>query len=132
LKASGKLSLLQNDFLVNQLYKFYNYYDSRVANFNQLPMQTRFDLRRTQSKIMHLEDIERYHDSNYSMSPGKEFFFDVFENEEIPGLLREIIISSHFNIRWFEELLLQSQGIIRYMEENIPELREVNSITPAL
>jgi len=124
LKASGNLGLINNDSLINGLYKFYSYYDSRIANFNQLPLEVRFNLRETQGRTHHLIDIDRFHLSGFTKSPSKGNFIRILNDQKVREALALIMVSSIYNIPWFEELLIQSQSIVKYMEENIPEVIE--------
>jgi len=122
LKFSGGLGILQDDALSTQLYEFYSNYDLRIANFKELPQLARVDIRRTKTKLVYLIDLKRYQQSNFQKAPGKDLFIRMLNNQEMPGLIREVYISCIYNIPWFEELLLQSRGIVTYMEENVSEI----------
>ena len=118
LNASGQLLSLKEDDLTKELFDYYNYYDSRILNFSELPQQARFDFRKLDAKCTGLTDIVKINAYQISTPPNPSYFPCFLALDGLHESLIFILQSCYFNINWFTELKTQAQAIIAYMEEN--------------
>jgi hypothetical protein len=133
LRSNGQLHLIDDDSLIEELLQFYQFYDSRVENFNQLPNENRMELRKISGVAYNIDDIveinRQYGDLNATFTPdivqleSSTSFINTFLNHSsVRPLLVTIYFSSLNNVRWFRGLKEQAQAIISYMEETYPEI----------
>lgn len=116
LNASGQLLSLKEDDLTKRLFDYYNYYDSRILNFSELPQQARFDFRKLDAKCTGLKDIVKANAYQISTPPNPGYFPCFLALDGLHENLIFILQSCYFNINWFTELKTQAQSITDYME----------------
>jgi len=124
LTASGQLLSLKEDALTKSLFEYYNYYDSRILNFSELPQQARFDFRKLDAKCTGLKDIVKTNTYQISTPPNPSYFPCFLALDGLHESLIFILQSCYLNINWFTELKTQAQSVIEYMEKNL--IREIN------
>ena len=121
LKSSGQSGLLKNDSLSNYLDKFYQNFDTRIANFKEFPLQIRMDLRRATFPIGTMKDF-RYEVENSKISAS--FTEEYLNNELIYKHLLSILKTCRYNTGFFTELKKEAVQLIDYMEDKYPELKK--------
>ena len=121
LRSSGQPGLLKNDSLTNLLDRFYKNFDIRIANFKEYPLQIRMDLRKISFPIGNMDDF-KYEIENDKLSSA--FISEYLNNEEVYEHLLSILKTCRYNIRFFEELSEEALHLIKYLEENYPEIKD--------
>ena len=119
LSSSGRISMINNDSLDNQLKTFYEYYDKQVYQFSETPAKTREKNRTVLSRCKDLSSVNRYWkkggDKSYSAS-----WFTCFNND--PEVKKDIIaihVSTYWQIYHFTQIKTEGQSIIDYMDKTI-------------
>ena len=124
LNQSGQLLTLKDDELNKKLIEYYRFYDSRIDNFNQIPVEVRLALRKFSSNCYEFENLVKRRESNNVILPNPEWFPCFLSLEGLSRNLILILETCYYNINWFTELKTQAQSIIEYMEQNLE--REIN------
>jgi len=124
LNESGQLLSLKDDELNKRLLEYYRFYDSRIENFNQLPVEVRLAQRKFAGNCYEFENLVRRRESNNAILLNPEWFSCFFSLEGLRLNLIYILESCYYNITWFGELKTQAQSIIEYMEKN--HAQEIN------
>jgi hypothetical protein len=118
LMASGKGSLLKDDKLIELLHLFYKDYDTKIANFNEFPKAVRFDKRAISMQLGTLSDFKSF---NKTGQYSHEYIIRVLENKEFYSMTLGIYKSCFYNIEFFEEVLMQAENVLTYIEKNQPD-----------
>lgn len=124
LNMSGQLLTLKEDTLTKKLFEYYNFYDSRVKNFSELPQQARLEFRKLDASCNTLNDIVKSDSNQVTTFPNPSYFPCFLAANGLHNSLIYILQSCYFNINWFTQLKTQAQSIIAYMEEN--HLQDIN------
>ena len=121
LRSSGQSGLLKNDSLSNLLDKFYKNFDIRISNFKEFPLQIRMDLRRITFPLGNMNDF--LHEEKYDKLTAS-YLNEYLNNDAVYQNLLAILKTCRYNIRFFNESLVEATNLIDYMELKYPELKK--------
>jgi len=118
LNESGQLLSLYNDDLNKKLLEYYRFYDSRIDNFKQLPVEARLASRKFAANCFEFDYLVKRRETDTIILPNPEWFQCYLSLEGLKLNLFYILESCYYNIDWFAQLKTQAQSIIAYMEES--------------
>jgi hypothetical protein len=124
LNESGQLLSLKDDELNIRLLEYYRFFDSRIENFNQLPVEVRLAQRKFAGLCFEFDSLVQRRESNNAILPNPEWYGCFLALEGLKVNLIYILESCYYNINWFTQLKTQAQSIIEYMEQNLAQ--EIN------
>ena len=117
LTSSGKIAMIDNDSLDNQLKTFYEYYDKQVFQFSETPAQMREKSRTTISRCKDLSSVNRYWRKGGDKSYNKSWFNCFINDPEVNKNLIAIHVSTYWQIHHFTQIKTEGQSIIDYMDK---------------
>jgi len=119
LSSSGKIAMIDNDSLDNQLKNFYEYYDKQVIQFSETPAKMREKCRNTYGQCLDISSVDRYWKTEGNQANSRDWFTCFLNNKEVQKNINAIHVSSYWQIHHFAKIKAEGQAIIDYMVENI-------------
>ncbi|MFD2587507.1 DUF6090 family protein [Croceitalea marina] len=119
LSSSGKIAIIDNDSLDNQLKNFYEYYDKQVIQFSETPAKMREKCRNTYGQCLDIASVDRYWKPDGDQTNSRNWFTCFLNNKEVRKDINAIHVSSYWQIYHFAKIKAEGQSIIDYMEQNL-------------
>jgi len=121
LKATGQIGIIANDSLKTLLKQFYEQYDTRIYRYLETPGQVRNANRTTMQECLSKTSTDKFWKEGGNKNYDKSWFSCYLNSPEALKEIRAIYSSTHWQEKWFKDLLNIGQSVIVYMDKTLPE-----------